>query len=146
MFGLIHRRHHAGYMILAIWGISMICVGCGKSTASPARVRGFAFSRGIPLDGGTVVFAPDRDKGNSGKPLIASIKPDGSYQLPTGPNGGVPPGWYRVALSDSPAWSGDDRIASDFPAALRRPDLSGIEREVKAGQDNAFDFLIERTE
>lgn len=133
-------------MILVIWVILNNCVGCGKSSSHlPASVRGYAYFRGIPIDGGTLVFAPDRDRGTDGPTLIATIRPDGSYQLPSGPNGGVPPGWYRVSISDSPAWASDDHL-SHYPAALRRPDLSGIEREVKPAQNNVFDFLIETTD
>lgn len=120
--------------------VLILGVGCGKSDRAPdATVQGRVLFQGRPLAGGVVVFAPDREKGTAGKPLTATIDSNGRYKLTVEGAAAVPPGWYRVALADSPASFDDVR----FPAALRRPDKSGLEREVLAGKENVFHFEIE---
>jgi hypothetical protein len=127
-----------GWLVVA----ALAVVGCGKSDpAADATVRGRVLFQGRPLAGGVVVFAPDREKGSTGKPLSATIDAEGRYQL-TPLGGAIPPGWYRVALAEAPDGFGEVR----FPAALRRPDRSGLEREVLAGKDNVFHFEIELVE
>jgi hypothetical protein len=134
-------------VIFAFLAISAICVGCGKSKPKTVtQVKGYVTFRGQPLRGGTIVFAPDRDRGGTGKTLIATIGDDGGYVLTGPPDSGIPPGWYRVAISEPASSEYDSSLGWGFPAALRRPDLSGLEREVKIGQDNVFDFLIELME
>jgi len=117
-----------------------LLLGCGKTAPVPdATVRGRVLFQGRPLAGGVVVFAPDREKGNASKPLSATIDAEGHYKLTIDGAAAVPPGWYRVALAESPGSFDDLR----FPAALRRPDKSGLEREVLPGKDNVFHFEIE---
>jgi hypothetical protein len=70
----------------------------------------------------------------------AIIDRDGRFELANGA-ATVVPGWYRVAVSDSP----DAFDTGLFPAKLQRPDRSGLEREVKPGHDHHFEFLIELT-
>ena len=56
--------------------------GCGKpASAKPATVRGQVLLQSRPLVGGVVVFAPDRDRGNSGKTVVAKIDEHGNYAL-----------------------------------------------------------------
>ncbi len=118
-------------------------LGCGKPAPAPAAtVRGRVLFQGRPLAGGMVVFAPDREKGNAGKPLSATIDAEGRYTLRHEGAAAVPPGWYRVALADPP----DGYEGVRFPAALRRPDKSGLEREVLPGQENVFHFEIDLVE
>lgn len=118
----------------------VILVGCGKSDRAPdATVQGRVLFQGRPLTGGAVVFAPDREKGTTGKPLTATVDAEGHYKLTLDGAAAIPPGWYRVALADAPGSFDDVR----FPAALRRPDKSGLEREVLPGKDNVFHFEIE---
>lgn len=127
-------------------GFVLSAGGCGKPPDSgPASVRGSASFHGHPLAGGMVVFVPDRERGTTGPMLAATVAADGTYQLANGAKT-VPPGWYRVALADPPHWYGTEANGTAFPAALRRPDKSGIEREVKGGKENVFDFPIELTE
>ena len=47
----------------------LLAAGCGKSEPAMATVKGAVTFQGRPLAGGLVVFAPDRDKGNVGKPV-----------------------------------------------------------------------------
>ncbi len=122
----------------------LLPVGCSKPAASRAGiVRGEATFQGRAMAGGLVVFVPNADRGCTGKLHTATVSPEGQYQLADGAKA-IAPGWYRVALADPVEWSGSEWSRA-FPAALRRPDLSGIEREVKAGQDHTFDFKIELT-
>ncbi len=127
----------------AIAGV-LLPIGCGKPAASQGGiVRGEATFQGRALAGGLIVFVPNAERGCSGKLHTATVGPEGQYQLADGAKA-VAPGWYRVALADPVGWSGSE-WSQAFPAALRRPDLSGIEREVKAGQEHTFDFKIELT-
>jgi hypothetical protein len=113
--------------------------GCGGSgDRTPATVRGRVLFRGRPLAGGTVVFTPHPDRGPAAKYAAADLGPDGEYRLAADGSMYITAGWYRVAIAGPP---GDG--ADDFPAALRRPDRSGVEREVVAGKENVIDFEIE---
>jgi hypothetical protein len=114
--------------------------GCGKPQAAlPAKVGGQVTVQGRPLAGGLIVFVPDPDRCVSGTMLSAALGGDGSFTLADG-GATVAPGWYRVAIAE-PAGYYD----SGFPPQLRRPDRSGIEREVKPGHEHHFEFQIEMT-
>lgn len=115
--------------------------GCGSSAPPvPSSVRGKVTFQGRPLAGGLVVFTPDRDRGHRGKPVRGAIGADGTFKLD---GDGVPPGWYRVAIAAAPTEvpPEPDRVA--FPPQLRRPDTSGLVREVTAGRDHRFEFAVE---
>ncbi len=125
---------------LLLCGLTL--AGCGRGGPSPtASVRGSVTFQGRPLAGGLVVFAPDRDKGTTGKPVTATVADDGSYAAPA-----VPIGWYRVALADPPGIDWEGHGWPKFPAALRRPDRAGLDREVVAGRDNVLHFHVEAGE
>ena len=130
-------------LIAAIWVAfcgAFAFLGCGKTgSAQPAKVSGIVTFHGRALSGGTIVFSPDPDKAVGGKMMVANISQDGRFQLADGA-AAVVPGWYRVAIADGPS-----SYSSGFPDSLRRPDRSGLEREVKAGHDHHFEFLIELT-
>ena len=117
-------------------------VGCRKpATAESGIVHGEVSFQNRAMAGGLIVFVPNADRGCTGKLHTATVTPEGTYHLADGARV-IAPGWYRIALADPVEWYGSD-WAQAFPAALRRPDLSGLEREVKAGQDHTFDFKIE---
>jgi hypothetical protein len=130
---------------LALAAVGFLAAGgCGQSTpTAPASVRGTVTFQGQPLAGGLIVFTPDREKGTPGGPLRATIGPDGGYQLAREGSPVVPPGWYRVAIADPPATFADDSASPRFPAALRRPDQAGLNREVRPAQENVLNFDIE---
>lgn len=122
---------------LLLTGLTL--AGCGRGGPPPAGlVRGTVTFQGRPLAGGLVVLVPDRDKGTGGKPVRAPIADDGSYEAE-----GVPAGWYRVALADPPGVDWEGHGWPRFPAALRRPDRAGLEREVLGGRTNELHFHIE---
>jgi hypothetical protein len=84
------------------------------------------------------VFAPDTDRGTPGRPSAATLSYRGEYQFTDDQK--LLPGWYRIAVAEAPTTSGG---LYGFPAALRRPDRSGIAREVRPGGENILDFGIE---
>jgi hypothetical protein len=129
--------------ILAV--AALLTAGCGKTEPATATVKGAVTFQGRPLAGGLVVFAPDRDRGNAGRPVSATVGPDGWYRLSADGSAQVAAGWYRVAIAEPPGPSGESGRAR-FPAALRRPDRAGLDREVLAGRENVFHFEIEITE
>jgi hypothetical protein len=128
---------------IAVIGVvaALLAAGCHRE-APPGQttVRGHVSFQGGPLAGGRVVFAPDRERGGAGKPISAEIAGDGRFHLGTGEGPAIPSGWYRVAIAPSPQVQSQ---ATSFPPSLARPDRSGLIREVRPGQDNVFDFLIE---
>ena len=129
----------AGAALVAIEG------GCSRRAApAPATVRGRVIFQGEPLADGLIVFAPDPDRGGSGKAARGDLGPDGSFQLTIDSASTIPPGWYRVAIAPAPRYaSGSVRDRYPFPLELARPDRSGVVREVKPGQENVFEFTIE---
>jgi hypothetical protein len=120
--------------------LSVLVLGCGSEPRTPATVRGRVLFDGRPLAGGTVVFVPDGARGPAAKPAIATIDSRGLFRLNAEGSPYIVAGWYRVALADA----GLPETWAVFPPALRRPDRSGLEREVKPGKDNVFEFQIER--
>ena len=117
---------------------ALTLAGCGRTGPLPAvGVRGTVTFQGRPLVGGLVVFAPDHDRGVTGKPVSATVADDGSYAAE------VPPGWYRVAVADPPGIDWEGHGWPKYPAALRRPDRAGLDREVVAGRENVLHFHVE---
>ncbi|MBY0457201.1 MAG: hypothetical protein K2V38_07680, partial [Gemmataceae bacterium] len=55
--------------------------------------------------------------------------------------GAIPPGWYRIGLSPAPTIGSP--AGPIFPLKLARPDLSGLEREIKPGREHTFVFDVE---
>ena len=120
--------------------------GCGSSAPpGPTTVRGRVTFNGRPVVGGLVVFAPDPQRGGSGKPARGETGPDGCFALQFEASSHIPPGWYRIALAPPPIVPGplSENREPVFPAKLARPDLSGLEREVQTGKEHVFDFAVE---
>lgn len=122
---------------------ALALAGCQKATPpAPATVRGLVTFQGRPLAGGLVVFAPDREKGNAARPASATVDREGRFELTIDGSPTITPGWYRVALGDAPGVFSEDAGFPRFPAALRRPDRAGLDREVLAGRENVFVFHV----
>jgi hypothetical protein len=136
--------HNLAIVAVSAIGLWLVASGCGKTERpAPATVRGTVLFQGKPLAGGLIVFAPDRDKGATGQPLSATIGPDGGYTLTHEGSPVVLPGWYRVAIANPPTTFDDGTASPRFPAALRRPDQAGLNREIYPAQDNVLNFEIE---
>lgn len=124
---------------------AVICLaaisGCGPhEPKSPTHVRGQVTFQGKPLAGGWIVFCPDRERGHAGRATPARLDAEGRYQLAPGHGPTLAPGWYLIAFAEAA-----EATAPPFPPALRRPDCSGVTREVKAGKESVFDFDIAAT-
>jgi len=118
--------------------------GCGKpASVQPVAVRGQVLLQGRPLVNGSIVFAPNREKGNIGKTVAAPLDLEGRYHFPADGPKSLTPGWYRIALAEPPDLNLTASGYPPFPIALRRPDLAGLDRELVAGGENTLDFLIE---
>lgn len=129
----------AGAVFVALHG------GCSSSAPpGPATVRGKVTFQGQPVAGGLVVFAPDPDRGGTGKPARGETGPDGSFQLRLDGGQHIPPGWYRVAIAPAPALDPVESYGRPvFPPQLARPDRSGVVREITPGKDHVFEFAVE---
>jgi hypothetical protein len=131
----------------AFLGFASLFTSLGCNRVIPpgnATVQGRITFQGQPMSGGLVVFSPDVERGGTGKPISAEITQDGRFQLTVGGDSAIPPGWYRVAIASVPnsaSYMANNR--ANFPIQLARPDQSGLTREVKAGQENLFDFAID---
>jgi len=120
-------------------------IGCQR-VEQPGNtiVQGRVTYQGQPLVGGLIVFTPDPERGGRGKPIAAEITREGYFHLAIDGSAAIPPGWYRVGIAPAPklASAATDQGAI-FPQQLARPDRSELCRDVKAGQENTFDFAIE---
>jgi hypothetical protein len=134
------RSTNSLYLLVLVPLGLFACSGCGKRQDHFAPVHGTIFYRKEPLKGGTIVFAPDADRGGHGPMARAEIKPDGTYTLSTGPDNGCVPGWHRITIM------GSEQATQGTPLALPRkfcdPEMSGLSREVKSGEDNAIDLYL----
>ena len=78
------------------------------------------------------------------RPALGELGADGSFRLIQGGEPAIQPGWYRVAIAPAPQYApGSLRDRIPISLDLSRPDRSRIVREVKAAQENVFEFTIE---
>jgi hypothetical protein len=135
---LTSKLHFLLFVCLA----PLACAGCGKEDSQLAPVHGTVTYRKEPLKGGTIVFAPDADRGARGPMARAEIKPDGTYILITGPDNGCVPGWHRITIMGANQTQGTTlSLPRDF-LKFGDPDTSGLSREVKVGEDNKIDLEL----
>jgi hypothetical protein len=114
----------------ACWGL-LVLSGCGRSDASLALVHGQVLYQGKPLQGGTIVFTPDPERGGRGPQAWSEIKSDGRFSLFSGGRKGAIPGWHRITIAPGQA----DR-SRQFPARYLDPDQSGEVFEVQPDRVN----------
>jgi hypothetical protein len=119
---------------LALVGVLlMLCAGCDRPPTL-IKVRGKVTLNGQPLRSGTIVFAPDEERGVHGPLSFAVLDQEGAFELITDAGPGAVAGWHRVTVAPPPE-------SADLILGLERyrnPDSSGLRFEVKAGQDNNF--------
>jgi hypothetical protein len=136
---------------LAFLGLIWVGVACGCESGMEALapVRGKVTYQGRALSTGVIVFTPDPERGSSGPVARAEIQPDGSYALSTRDLPGAASGWHRVTLVALELPSGEvprgpfTMPRSLLPERYRDPQLSGLVRKVKAGEENRIDFDLE---
>jgi hypothetical protein len=119
-----------------LFGIALLALaGCGGGDDSPRPVTGRVLYRGAPLAGGTIVFAPDPERGGDGPVAWGEIGADGRYALRTTTGEGASPGWHRVTFAAA--------AGKALPARYSDPARSGQTCEVKAGKANEIDFELQ---
>jgi len=137
------RLRALGFLGLAC---AALVFGCGKRPLPLTPVTGKVSYRGFALQSGTIVFAPDAKKGESGPLAHGRIREDGSYSLYTGETYGARPGWYRVTvLSIGASLPGEPYATpqSALPDRYRDPELSLLSREVIAHKSNHIDLDLD---
>ncbi len=124
----------------SMWGlILLLAAGCGESDQT-VEVQGYVYYQGKPLEGGTIVFAPDSARGGSGELARAEIQADGRYRLRTGDKIGAVVGWHRVSIASAGPAGAPSRT---LPTRYSDPELSGQCVEVKPGKTNTIDLKLE---
>ena len=130
-----------------LMGLALAVFGCGRDDKL-TPVHGQVFYRGQPLAGGTIVFAPDPERGGHGPLACGEIGSDGRYTLHTDQTAGAVPGWHRVTVAppSPPAPPGQTAMPTpsiDLPRKYSDPEQSGLLREIKAGKIAEQDFHLE---
>jgi hypothetical protein len=136
---LTYRVALAGTLVLPV-------AGCDPGSSSLSPVQGQVRYHGLPVAGGTIVFAPDAARGNAGPLARADLQADGGYSLSTAGAPGAAAGWYRVTVVAVQAPAPGPPFAAPhslLPEKYRDPDLSGLTCEVKAGRSNLFHFNLD---
>lgn len=115
--------------------LAVLVAGCGKGDVKLAAVKGKVYYRGVPVQGGCIVFTPDAERGGSGPEIPAVIGADGSFSLRTDSQPGANPGWYCVSVLADPPLKLPDHYAA--------PESSGECHEVKPEAINVIDIRLE---
>ena len=125
----------------------VLLMGAGCNSAEPPEtlipVKGMVAVRGQPLSHGSILFVPDKERGNKTTTQPSGSIKDGAYELFTGNRHGAPAGIYKVAIiANQPAssttpirWLANPRYASGD---------SGLHAEVVVdAADGAYRFELE---
>lgn len=141
-YGTTHGRYAHGprrcLLLVAACYLMLAAAGCGGGHG--ASVTGRVTLDGKPLDTGTVTFHPE----DEGPTAYGGIHPDGSYQVKTGTQQGLPPGEYRVTVmasteppTDGPSVPGE----MITPPRYADPAQSGLRCTVERGA-NQYDIPL----
>jgi hypothetical protein len=129
--------------------VLILVSGCEAGVGPLTPVHGQVVFRGQVLHTGVIVFTPDPSRGSSGPVARGTIQVDGTYQLTTGTQPGAVAGWHRitvVALEEPIGTAPDGQFQvprSLLPDRYRDPELSGLAREVKAGDENEINIDLD---
>lgn len=124
-----------------IWVIVPLAMlaGCGGSGLELAPVSGRVMLDGQPILGARLVFQPEA----SGSPSYGSTDRDGRYELgyKRGQKGALI-GWHTVRIESATELTKPDgkTIWRPKPLPARYNVQSDLRRDVKADEDNNFDF------
>lgn len=120
--------------------------GCDSAESPPAltRVYGTVSYLGRPLQGGTIVFIPDEERGTMGSLVHADIQLNGAYVLRTGAQEGVAPGTYRVTVRPAETAPGQARqIWPQPPERYCDPRTSGLACKVQNVEAHTINFHLQ---
>ncbi len=116
----------------------------GCSSGNVGEVRGKVTLAGEPVSKGTIVFE------GQGLSVNAPLKADGTFEIRTHDQAGLPPGKYQVAISSHAVGSGTAPLVSDptqsaeptsqIPAKYQQVATSGLSAQVEAGKNKPFEF------
>jgi hypothetical protein len=135
--------------VLGALGLLLLSLaGCQNEGEDLAPVHGQVFFKGQPLEGGTIVFTPDPDRGGYGPLATGEIDQQGHYTLKTEGQPGAVPGWHRITVKATAPRGGDPaskdaRNREVLPLEYSDPERSGTCREVKPGQDNTINLRLD---
>jgi len=135
-------------LLVTVW----LVAGCSDGVGKRLPVEGRVLVDGQPLRGasGTVVFIPDRAKGNP-CPVspTGTIDAEGAYTLSTKGQAGAPAGAYVVTVSALPPGTGDREVVKQ-KQQLHHPKYAAesttpLRVEVKASPEaSAYDLKVTR--
>ena len=120
------------------WAL-LLRAGCGGSEPTLVPVAGQVFYRGRPLNGGTIVFTPDAQRGGRGPLACAEIDAEGRFTLRTGDKKGATAGWHLVTIAALPP----GRFGDELPPRYRDPEASGQCVEVKAERGQPYNLFLD---
>ncbi len=136
-----------GARMLVLGLMTLTCVlslaSCQRGSATLAPVSGKVAYKGYALQGGTIVFTRDSNRGESGPLAFGKINQDGTYRLYTADIQGAPAGWYRVAVTALATSGTLVNSYSLLPDKYRDPQSSELACEIKADQPNSIDFNLD---
>jgi len=128
--------------VLVACGLLLALGGCNGGPKPPplAVVTGRVTLDGKPLPKGVVVFHPDRFKGTTGPTGAGEIDQNGRYLIRTAGRNGALVGWHVITVEAfDNTIEGNPSIVS---RKYRRPDMSILKSEVKAGIENVIDLPL----
>jgi hypothetical protein len=121
-----------------------MATGCSRGfKQDTAKVRGTVKLDGKLLAGGSVMFTPETGRG-----AVGVINPNGEFVLGTyEPDDGAIVGKHKVAVFPIGSSFESDQLPSNYvaiPTRYQNGSSSGIEFEVKAGEQNLVEVNLEK--
>ncbi|MDR1963233.1 MAG: carboxypeptidase-like regulatory domain-containing protein [Planctomycetaceae bacterium] len=111
-------------------------MGCGNRHVSGSGI--VKYSSGEPVPSGVIFFSTSQFN------YTGTIK-DGVFELGgLKEKDGLPPGTYNIHLIGSEPSEGTDRDIPLFADKYNNPETSGIVIEVKSGEKNRFEIVVEK--
>jgi hypothetical protein len=135
---IVVRKRVSVRLLLAAAAILQVIVGCGaKPHVDPnrARVSGTVTFEGQPLKAGSISF----DSTESGMGTMVSIKEGGTYSTDR-----VPLGANVVTIETESLQFGSPHLYMKIPAKYADPSKSGLEVNVKAGENENVNFELKK--
>jgi hypothetical protein len=123
---------------VGLLAVCLVGVGCQRGPLPQYPVRGVVSINGQPLRGGTVVFAPDPQRGGRGPVSSGMLDGEGRFELKNEVGPGAVRGWHRVTVAPPPD-------SEDLILALekyRHPEMSGLHFEVRPDQENYVELRL----